>query len=119
MSKLFGEDGYAVETVVAKSDINMLIPALKDARRDRHPRAADRQDRPVTVTGEGRSRRSTSGAGSARSRADDGTVYPFHCTVIADGTRTIAVGAAVEFEVVPGHLGRWEAAAVRPPRAGR
>ena len=31
---------------------------------------------------------------------------------IADGTRTIAVGAAVEFEVVPGHLGRWEAAAV-------
>ena len=31
MSKLFGEDGYAVETVVAKSDINTLIPALKDA----------------------------------------------------------------------------------------
>jgi ATP phosphoribosyltransferase len=30
-SKLFGEDGYAVETVVAKSDINVLIPALKDA----------------------------------------------------------------------------------------
>jgi len=31
VSKLFGEDGYAVETVVAKSDINVLIPALKDA----------------------------------------------------------------------------------------
>jgi len=30
VSKLFGEDGYAVETVVAKSDINILIPALKD-----------------------------------------------------------------------------------------
>jgi ATP phosphoribosyltransferase len=30
VSKLFGEDGYAVETVVAKSDINTLIPALKD-----------------------------------------------------------------------------------------
>jgi ATP phosphoribosyltransferase len=31
VSKLFGEDGgYAVETVVAKSDINRLIPALKD-----------------------------------------------------------------------------------------
>ena len=30
VSKLFGEDGYAVETVVAKSDINVLIPALKD-----------------------------------------------------------------------------------------
>jgi ATP phosphoribosyltransferase len=30
VSKLFGEDGYAVETVVSKSDINTLIPALKD-----------------------------------------------------------------------------------------
>jgi ATP phosphoribosyltransferase len=32
VSKLFGEDGgYAVETVVAKSQINTLIPALKEA----------------------------------------------------------------------------------------
>jgi ATP phosphoribosyltransferase len=31
VSKLFGEDGYAVETVVPKSVINTLIPALKDA----------------------------------------------------------------------------------------
>jgi ATP phosphoribosyltransferase len=31
VSKLFGEDGFAVETVVAKSQINILIPALKDA----------------------------------------------------------------------------------------
>jgi cold shock CspA family protein len=46
--------------------------------------------------------------------ADDGVVYPFHCTVIADGTRTIAVGTAVEFAVVAGHLGRWEAAEVAP-----
>jgi len=30
VSKLFGEGEYAVETVVAKSDINQLIPALKD-----------------------------------------------------------------------------------------
>jgi len=45
----------------------------------------------------------------------DGTTYSFHSTVIADGTRTIAVGAAVEFDVVPGHLGRWEAAAVSTP----
>jgi ATP phosphoribosyltransferase len=30
VSKLHREDGYAVETVVAKSDINILIPALKD-----------------------------------------------------------------------------------------
>ncbi len=31
VSKLFGEGGYAVETVVAKNGINTLIPALKDA----------------------------------------------------------------------------------------
>ena len=31
VSELFGQGGYAVETVVAKSDINILIPALKDA----------------------------------------------------------------------------------------
>ena len=47
-------------------------------------------------------------------RAVDGTDYPFHSTRIADGTRTIAVGTTVEFEVVPGQLGRWEAAAITP-----
>jgi ATP phosphoribosyltransferase len=31
VSKLSGEDGYAVETVVSKSEINTLIPELKDA----------------------------------------------------------------------------------------
>ena len=30
VSKLFGEEAYAVETVVPKSEINTLIPALKD-----------------------------------------------------------------------------------------
>ena len=30
VSKLFGEDGFAVETVVPKATINTLIPALKD-----------------------------------------------------------------------------------------
>jgi ATP phosphoribosyltransferase len=30
VSKLFRDDGYAVETVVPKSEINTLIPALKD-----------------------------------------------------------------------------------------
>jgi len=44
--------------------------------------------------------------------ADDGTTYPFHCTQIADGTRTIDAGAAVSFEVTPGHLGHWEATAI-------
>jgi ATP phosphoribosyltransferase len=31
VSKLYGEDGYAVETVVSKSGINTLIPELADA----------------------------------------------------------------------------------------
>ena len=42
----------------------------------------------------------------------DGATYPFHSTVIADGSREVAVGTAVEFEVTAGHLGRWEAAAI-------
>ncbi len=46
-------------------------------------------------------------------RGADGRAYPFHCTKIADGTREIAVGVAVEFTVVPGPLGRWEAVAIR------
>ena len=43
-----------------------------------------------------------------------GVVYPFHCTQIADGSRTIAVGTAVRFELRPGGMGRWEAAAIAP-----
>jgi cold shock CspA family protein len=43
----------------------------------------------------------------------DGQVYPFHCTRIADGTREIPVGVAVEFRVAPGPLGRWEAVEIR------
>ena len=43
--------------------------------------------------------------------ADDGRVYPFHCTQIADGTRTIEVGQSVRFEVLP-KLGRYEASAI-------
>jgi ATP phosphoribosyltransferase len=31
VAKLFGDSGYAIETVVAKNTINTLIPALKDA----------------------------------------------------------------------------------------
>jgi cold shock CspA family protein len=46
--------------------------------------------------------------------AEDRTVYPFHCTVIADGSRTIDVGTRVDFEVVAGPLGRWEASSITP-----
>ena len=45
--------------------------------------------------------------------ADDGTPYPFHCTQIADGTRTIAVGTKVHFTLWA-RLGTYEAAAITP-----
>jgi CspA family cold shock protein len=45
--------------------------------------------------------------------ADDGTAYFLHCTQIADGSRTIAAGSEVEFDVLA-RLGRYEATAVRP-----
>ena len=40
----------------------------------------------------------------------------FHCTQIADGTRTIEVGAPVEFALVLGPTGRPEATAITPRR---
>ena len=46
-------------------------------------------------------------------QGNDDRVYPFHCTKIADGSREIPVGVAVEFTVAPGPLGRWEAVAIR------
>ena len=46
--------------------------------------------------------------------AENGTSYPFHCTAIADGSRTIAEGTEVSFAVVPGRMGRWEAAGITP-----
>lgn len=46
--------------------------------------------------------------------ADDGTEFAFHCTAIADGTRTVAVGARVRFVPRPAHLGRWEATDIAP-----
>ena len=43
----------------------------------------------------------------------DGDRYPFHCVAIADGTRSIEVGEAVDFEVAAGALGSWEATAIK------
>jgi cold shock CspA family protein len=40
---------------------------------------------------------------------DDGTVHPFHCTAIGDGSRTIDDGTPVSFRLAPGRSGRWEA----------
>jgi cold shock CspA family protein len=45
-------------------------------------------------------------------RSDDGDELLFHCTQIADGTRTIDVGTAVEFVSRPTHKGMVEAFAV-------
>ena len=52
--------------------------------------------------------------GWGRIRTEGGREYPFHCTAIVDGTRTIEVGAIVQFEVGAGRQGRWEAVGLRP-----
>ncbi|MGQ0430890.1 MAG: hypothetical protein ACT452_00620 [Microthrixaceae bacterium] len=57
----------------------------------------------ITAFDEGR------GLGSLRAAGVD---YPFHCTALVDGTRTIDVGVPVTFSVRPGGMGRWEATAI-------
>ena len=52
------------------------------------------------------------GWGTVRTGA--GEEYFFHCTAISGGDRKIDVGTSVTFDVVAGHLGRWEAAVVTP-----
>jgi cold shock CspA family protein len=42
----------------------------------------------------------------------DGALHPFHCIEIADGSRRIEVGAAVDFALLA-KFGRWEAASIR------
>ena len=42
---------------------------------------------------------------------EDGTRFPFHCIEIADGSRDIPVGQAVQFTLL-GKLGRFEAAGI-------
>ena len=53
-------------------------------------------------------------AGHGTVRADDGEELFFHCTAIADGSRTIDPATPVRFDVIPGHNGKWEATALRP-----
>jgi cold shock CspA family protein len=52
-------------------------------------------------------------AGWGTLRTDDGVEMFFHCTQIADGTRTIPIGVAVEAVSAPIGLGTWEAVEVR------
>ena len=51
-------------------------------------------------------------------RATDGQRYFFHCTQIADGSRSIPVGTPVSFEVRAGRMGKWEANALVPASHG-
>ncbi|MFZ4516503.1 MAG: hypothetical protein ACOYN3_09365 [Acidimicrobiia bacterium] len=51
------------------------------------------------------------GLGEVQADAD-GAVYRFHCTQIADGTRTIAVGTLVTFETFEHPVGGAEATAI-------
>lgn len=53
----------------------------------------------------------SSGLGSVE--ADDGQGHDFHCIEIADGSREIAVGTAVNFDLLA-KFGRYEAANIRP-----
>ncbi len=42
-------------------------------------------------------------------RGADGVELAFHATAIADGSRTILVGATVLYSVAPGHMGTTDA----------
>jgi cold shock CspA family protein len=53
------------------------------------------------------------GRGIGLIRSDDGTERSFHATRLADGSRSVEVGAAVAFVVGPGaRPGSWEAVEV-------
>jgi hypothetical protein len=47
--------------------------------------------------------------GRGEVEARGGMRFPFHCTAIADGTRSIALDTPVRFRLVPGPLGALEA----------
>ena len=44
--------------------------------------------------------------------SDEGPHLGFHCTQTVDPSRPLDVGTAVRYEIVPGRLGAWEAAAI-------
>ena len=45
-------------------------------------------------------------------KASDGRELFFHCTQLVDGSRSVDIGADVQFDIVAGHRGRYEAVAV-------
>lgn len=48
-------------------------------------------------------------AGFGAVRDVQGSEWSFHCVAIADGTRTVDIGAPVVYRLVPGGRGQWEA----------
>ncbi len=44
----------------------------------------------------------------------NGTLLPFHCTAISDGSRNIEPGTKVTIDTAYGHRGMVEAVAVKP-----
>ncbi len=113
ISELSGGGAYALETVVAKSGINTLIPALRDQgatdilelplSKIVHLRMAG----PLPAAGPhlGRVASFDRARGLGRVAESDGTEYAFHATAIADGSRDIEVDAAVVFDRHPGPPG--------------
>lgn len=55
-------------------------------------------------------------AGTGYVGREHGERLAFHCTELTDGSRTVAEGVRVGFQVRPGHCGKWEAVAVSPLR---
>ncbi len=54
------------------------------------------------------------GIGTVEVDAQTALRYRFHCTQIADGTRSVEVGARVGFVAVAAHGGVFEAAGIAP-----
>ncbi|MEM1332716.1 MAG: hypothetical protein AAGG08_04580 [Actinomycetota bacterium] len=69
----------------------------------------ERSDPRRNLTGEVTAFDAATGLGTV---CGDGGEFRFHCIEIADGTRDIAIGARVTFDLIP-KFGRWEAATVR------
>ena len=116
VNELYGEAGLRGRDGRAEGDDQHADPGAQGRRRHRHHRAPALQDRPLTVTDRVTSRRRSTtptGYGTVRDRRRRSSTF-FHCTAIADGTRTIEVGAAVDLRGRAGsRRGRWEAAGLQ------
>ena len=67
---------------------------------------------PVRSQGVGRVVAFDSKRGLGEIEEGDGVRRAFHCTQIADGSRSVPIGATVRYVLVPASLGAWEAADV-------